>query len=61
MAKTKITVTRAELARALRAGAEAARAGESHLTCPWSAAGSADDRLRVAAWIRGWTLAQPKD
>jgi hypothetical protein len=54
MAQTA-SVTRAELVEAMRAGERAALDGESPLACPWSAAGDADDRLRVAAWMRAYT------
>jgi hypothetical protein len=55
MARHPVTLTRGD---ALRAWAAGARAGSDPATmptvCPFSAAGDADERVRVAAWLRGF-------
>lgn len=54
--RTRITVKRADLARIMREGAEAAeREGAKATDCPYSPTGDADERLRVAAWMRAFT------
>ena len=52
--KRVVTVSRVELVRQLRAGRAAALAGLLVTECPWSPNGDGDERLRAAAWVRGY-------
>lgn len=54
MSGDKVTVGRAELVRILRSGRKAGQAGRPATACPYSPAGDRDERLRAAAWVRGW-------
>lgn len=54
----KVTVSRAELVRVMRAGSAAARAGEPANTCPYSPTGDANERVRSTAWLRGYVKAR---
>jgi hypothetical protein len=50
-----VNLTRLEAARILAAGAAVGRdPGAIVLACPYSAAGDATQRVRVAAWVRGF-------
>jgi hypothetical protein len=50
-----VYLTRADAARILAAGATAGRTSASLVTaCPYSAAGDATERVRTAAWVRGY-------
>jgi hypothetical protein len=50
-----VTMTRRDALSIMRAGHAAAQRGGSPLDCPYSPNGDADERLRVAAWQRGYT------
>lgn len=51
---TTVDMTRVEAVKIARLGQSAARAGKAFTTCPFSATGSASDRLKAAAWLRGY-------
>lgn len=53
-----VELERAEAVRLMRAGAEAQRAGELVTTCPHSPAGDATERVKAAAWVRGFVRAR---
>lgn len=53
-----VQLDRAEAVRIMRAGAEAQRAGESVTVCPHSPSGDATERVKAAAWIRGFVRAR---
>lgn len=52
-----VRLTRAEAVALLREGRAAAKAGETALACPYDPNGDATERVRVAAWMRGYALA----
>lgn len=49
----EVKVPRAQLLAIVAAGAAAAEAGEP-MVCPYPLGGSAEDRVRGAAWVRGY-------
>jgi len=54
----EVTVSRAAALEAIAAGAKAAQDGAAHTACPHRASGTADERVLVAAWLRGWLRAR---
>lgn len=54
-----VDLTRAEAARILGEGAKAgAKPGTLVTACPYSPAGDATERVRAAAWVRGYLSAR---
>lgn len=50
-----VNLTRVEAARILAEGAKAGKKPATLVTaCPYSAAGDATERVRAAAWVRGY-------
>jgi hypothetical protein len=49
-----VTLTRLQAMVCLREGQAAGRAGQPATTCPYSAAGDATERVRVAAWMHAY-------
>lgn len=49
-------VTPSQAIAAVKAGALAVN--QPHTTCPYSAAGDANERVLAAAWLRGWLRAR---
>jgi hypothetical protein len=53
-----VRLTRQDAVLLLREGRAAAKAGKSALACPYNPNGDATERLRVAAWMRGYVRAK---
>ena len=53
-----VRLSRREAVRILREGRAAAKAGRLVTACPYSPTGDATERVRVAAWVRGYTRAK---
>jgi hypothetical protein len=54
-----VLLTRGEAWRIIAAGATAGRDPDTLvLACPYSPTGDAAERVRVAAWVRGWVEAR---
>ena len=55
MSRELVRLSRVEAARILAAGAGAGRTRGTLVTaCPYSAAGDGTERVRAAAWVRGY-------
>lgn len=53
-----VRLTRTDAVALLREGRAAAKAGKSALACPYNPNGNATERMRVAAWMRGYARAK---
>lgn len=61
MSREAVKLTRVQALELLREGQAAAKAGKSHLECPYDPAGDATERVRCTAWIRGFRAEQRGD